>query len=65
MNTNQNDRQSQIRNLSALIEELAGVLQRLQNHLQTANLADLNQIDQLQALVTEMNRLQQETDLFV
>jgi chromosome segregation ATPase len=65
MNTNQNDRQSQIHNLSALIEELAGVLQRLQNHLQTANLADLNQIDQLQALVTEMNQLQQETDLFV
>jgi hypothetical protein len=65
MNANQNDRQSQIHNLSALIEDLAGVLQRLQNHLQTANLADLDQIDQLQLLVTEMNQLQQETNLFI
>lgn len=65
MNANQNDRQSQIHNLSALIQDLAGVLQRLQTHLQTANLADLHQIDRLQELVTEMNRLQQETDLFI
>jgi hypothetical protein len=65
MNANQNDRQSQIHNLSALIQDLAGVLQRLQNHLQTANLADVDQVDQLQILVTEMNQLQQETDLFI
>ncbi|MEY2976259.1 MAG: hypothetical protein RLZZ435_396 [Cyanobacteriota bacterium] len=62
---NQDDRQAQIHNLSALIQESAGVLQRLQNHLQTANLADTTQIDRLQALVEEMNQLQQEMDLFV
>jgi len=65
MNANQDDRQSQIHTLSALIQDLAGVLQRLQNHLQIANLADTDQIDRLNELVTEMNRLQQETDLFI
>jgi hypothetical protein len=65
LNTNQDDRQAQILNLAALIQDSAGVLQRLQNHLQTANLADVNQLDQLQELIGEMNRLQQEADLFV
>ena len=65
LNTNQDDRKAQILNLAALIQDSGGVLQRLQNHLQTANLADVNQLDQLQDLIGEMNRLQQEADLFV
>ena len=65
LNTNQDDRKAQILNLAALIQDSGGVLQRLQNHLQTANLADMNQLDRLQDLIGEMNRLQQEADLFV
>jgi hypothetical protein len=58
-------RQSQILNLTTLIQDSAGTLQQLQNSLRSINLEDADQVSQLQSFTEELSRLQQEVDLLI
>jgi chromosome segregation ATPase len=61
----QDTRLAQIVSLSTQIQDFAGVLQRLQTRLHTADLTDAEQISQLQALSDEMGSLRDNMYLLV
>ena len=54
----QNARNAQITSLHTLIQDSSGVLQKIQNTLRTADLADSQQIRELQAYTDELTSLQ-------
>lgn len=56
-------RQSQVISLNTSIQDLAGVLQQLQNKLRRADLADANEVSELQNLSQELNSLQENVDI--
>jgi hypothetical protein len=58
-------RLAQILNLSTIVQDAAGVLQKLQNQLRTVSLTDSGQIDELQSLNDELASLQENFDLLV
>ena len=53
-----NARTAQITSLYTLIQDSAGVLQKIQNKLRTADLTDAQQVMQLQASTDELTSLQ-------
>ena len=55
-------RQAQVISLNTSIQNLAGVLQQLQNKLRSADLADVQQVTELQNLSEELNSLQENVD---
>jgi chromosome segregation ATPase len=61
----QDVRQSQIANLSMLVNDTAGVLQALQNRLRTANLTDATQATELRSLSEELSNVQSNVDLLI
>lgn len=61
----QDARQAQVANLLNLILDSAGVLQTLQNHLRTVDLADATQAAELQNLGEELREFQENLDLLV
>ena len=56
-------RQAQVISLNTSIQDLAGVLQQLQNKLRSADLADANEVSELQNLSQELNSLQENVDI--
>ena len=58
-------RQAQTIALSTAIQETAGVLQQLQNHLRTADLTDSNQVNELRTLSDELKGFQENVDILV
>lgn len=56
-------RQAQVIALHTSIQNLAGVLQQLQNKLRRADLADVNEVTELQNLSAELNSLQENVDI--
>jgi len=56
-------RQAQVIALNTAIQNLAGVLQQLQNKLRNADLADVNEVTELQNLSAELNSLQENVDI--
>jgi hypothetical protein len=58
-------RLAQILNLSTIVQNSAGVLQRLQNQFRKASLTDSEQIEELRLLNDELNSLQENFDLLV
>ncbi|MFP3344818.1 hypothetical protein R0J87_20285, partial [Halomonas sp. SIMBA_159] len=56
-------RQAQVISLNTSIQNLAGVLQQLQNKLRSADLADVQQVTELQNLSEELNSLQENVDI--
>jgi hypothetical protein len=61
----QDIRSIQIVSLYTLIQNLAGVLQQLQNKLRTADLTNSEQVDELQCLSAELNSFQENLDILV
>jgi hypothetical protein len=59
----QDTREAQLLSLSILVQDSAGVLQRLQNQLRTASFSDLHQLEKLLSLNDELNSLQENFDL--
>ena len=55
----QNARTAQMTSLYTLIQDSAGVLQQIQNKLRTADLTDIQQINELQASTDELTSLQE------
>ena len=58
-------RQAQTIALSTAIQETAGVLQQLQNHLGTADLTDSNRVNELRSLSDELKGFQENVDILV
>jgi chromosome segregation ATPase len=56
-------RQAQVISLNTSIQNLAGVLQQLQNKLRSADLADSEEINELQTLSEELNSFQANLDI--
>lgn len=56
-------RQAQVISLNTSIQNLAGVLQQLQNKLRSADLADANEVSELQNLSEELNSLQENVNI--
>ena len=56
-------RQAQVISLNTSIQNLAGVLQQLQNKLRSADLEDANEVSELQNLSEELNSLQENVDI--
>ncbi|AFZ44145.1 hypothetical protein PCC7418_1979 [Halothece sp. PCC 7418] len=56
-------RQAQVISLNTSIQNLAGVLQQLQNKLRRADLADVEQVTELQNLSEELSSLQENVDI--
>lgn len=56
-------RQAQVISLKTSIQNLAGVLQQLQNKLRSADLADASEVSELQNLSEELNSLQENVDI--
>ena len=61
----QDTRQAQIVNLLTLIQDAAGVLQKLQNKLRASDLADSDQVSELRQLSEELNSVQESVDILV
>ena len=59
----EDSRQAQVISLNTSIQNLAGVLQQLQNKLRSADLADVNEVTELQNLSAELNSLQENVDI--
>jgi DNA repair exonuclease SbcCD ATPase subunit len=58
-------RQAQAISLHTLVQNSAGVLQQLQNKIQTANLEDDQQVTELQNLSNELKSFQENVDILV
>ncbi len=58
-------RQAQVANLSTLVLDSAGRLQKLQNHLRTADLANAQQTTELRSLSDELSLVQTSLDLLI
>ena len=58
-------RQAQTIALSTAIQETAGVLQQLQNHLRTADLTDSNRVNELRSLSDELKGFQENVDILL
>lgn len=61
----QDTRLAQIVSISTQIQDSAGVLQRLQNKLNSSDLTDSEQINELQLLNDELSSLQENIDLLI
>ncbi len=61
----QDTRIAQIASLYTLIQDLAGVLQQLQNKLRTSDLTNLEQIKELQHLSIQLLSFQENVDLLI
>ena len=61
----QDARQAQVASLSTLILDSAGLLQKLQNHLRTADLANAEQAFELRALSDELSSFQESLDVLI
>ncbi|MGF1512584.1 MAG: hypothetical protein ACFB5Z_02650 [Elainellaceae cyanobacterium] len=61
----QDARQAQVVSLSTLTLEAAGVLQKLQNELRTADLTDISQANEVRALSDEFASVQENLDLLM
>lgn len=61
----QDARQAQVASLSTLILDSAGVLQKLQNHLRTADLANAEQVFELRLLSDELSSFQASLDALI
>ncbi|HEY9668317.1 MAG TPA: hypothetical protein V6C91_16015 [Coleofasciculaceae cyanobacterium] len=61
----QDTRIAQIASLYTLIQDLAGVLQQLQNKLRTSDLTNLEQVNELQRLSTQLSSFQANVELLV
>lgn len=61
----QDTRTAQIVSLYTLIQDSAGVLQQLQNKLRTADLTNLEQVNELRSLSSEFNSFQENVDILV
>ena len=59
----QDAREAQVISLNTSIQNLAGVLQQLQNKLRTADLGDDQEVSELQNLSEELNSLQENVDI--
>ncbi|WP_293061458.1 MULTISPECIES: hypothetical protein [unclassified Moorena] len=58
-------RQAQVIALATLITDTAGVLQQLQNRLRTSNLEDIQTLEELRSLSTELAGFQDNMALFL
>ncbi|MFB2836567.1 hypothetical protein [Floridanema evergladense] len=61
----QNTATAQLTNLHTLIQNSAGVLQKLQNKLRTGDLTNSQEIQELELLSTELNSFQENVDLLI
>ncbi|MGJ3251113.1 MAG: hypothetical protein ACFE0J_08275 [Elainellaceae cyanobacterium] len=61
----QDARQAQVISLSTLILDAAGILQRLQNKLRTADLTNTSETSELRSLSNEFNHFQENVDLLI
>jgi len=61
----QNTATAQLANLHTLIQNSAGVLQKLQNKLRTADLTNSQEIKELKLLSAELNSFQENVDILI
>ncbi len=63
--TGKNTREAQLINLHTLIQNSAGVLQKLQNQLRQANLRSDNNLHELQELTFELSQYQENMNILI
>ncbi|WP_413198830.1 hypothetical protein [Nostoc piscinale] len=61
----EDSRLARVINIATLIQDFAGVLQKLQTRLRTSDLSDAEQINGLQLIADELNSLAENLDLVV
>lgn len=61
----QNTSTAQLANLQTLIQNSAGVLQKLQNKLRTADLTNSQEVKELKLLSAELNSFQENVDILI